>query len=559
MVDERFLPGAVAMIHSFLRTSLWFEGDIVVICDERLTESGRRVLASMFENVRFREVRAELRERIDELARHKPEFAGCKARFYYLEALGLRGYRKVLVCDADILFQDDIREMFDRDDPLVAAPDGPGHAGRGRDRRTFKPMDPTPDCLRETFNCGLLLFSGELLTDENERNLIESVTPEKWREVETTSTDQFLYNLYFEGRVAIVGGEFNYLLRHREKIQRASGVKLSEAKVIHFNVAPRPWDLREVLEADFDPEIMRACELWNEEYRRCLRRLQQNDSPSQWRDACVGAKHDLEQLIRTHLFIISPNNSGSTFLKNVLATSPRTWNLNREGQNTFGFAGPNPTRLKIPYLWASESRWLEALRDESAYDWEKTRRAWYFQAYSTNPNADVFVEKSPPFVLHVGSLSRHFRNAKFLFLVRDPYAVAEGILRRVAPLHSTREIAIEKTATHILNCLRWQAENLAEFGDRGILIRYEDLCANPTETGRRVAQLVPELEGLDLNQRVEVKGMYDEPLRNMNAVQIGRLSEADLNALSAAFAAERELLERFGYELLCEPDLSSRC
>ena len=35
----------------------------------------------------------------------------------------------------------------------------------------------------------------------------------------------------------------------------------------------------------------------------------------------------------------------------------------------------------------------------------------------------------PPFLLLVDQLERHFRNAKFLFTVRNPYAVCEGICR----------------------------------------------------------------------------------------------------------------------------------
>lgn len=144
-----------------------------------------------------------------------------------------------------------------------------------------------------------------------------------------------------------------------------------------------------------------------------------------------GAQHDLEALITTHLFVISPNNSGSTFMKNVLATCPGTWNLRREGQNTFGFRGSNPAKLDLPYAWASEPHFVHELSDPTAFDWAATRKAWYFQSRSSRADARVFVEKSPPFLLHVGSLHRHFKNAKFLFMVRNPYATAEGVARGV--------------------------------------------------------------------------------------------------------------------------------
>ena len=53
-----------------------------------------------------------------------------------------------------------------------------------------------------------------------------------------------------------------------------------------------------------------------------------------------GTGRDLERTIITHLFAISPNSSGSTFLQHALATSRATWNLPREGQAVHGFAEP---------------------------------------------------------------------------------------------------------------------------------------------------------------------------------------------------------------------------
>src|SRR5262245_57750384 len=94
-----------------------------------------------------------------------------------------------------------------------------------------------------------------------------------------------------------------------------------------------------------------------------------------------GAENDLERLVRTHLFVICPNNSGSTFLKNALATSRRTWNLLREGQNTFGFAGPRSIG-KLALGWASDQRWIDRFTDSRNFDWPRIRRAWYFQAFS---------------------------------------------------------------------------------------------------------------------------------------------------------------------------------
>ena len=69
---------------------------------------------------------------------------------------------------------------------------------------------------------------------------------------------------------------------------------------------------------------------------------------------------------------------------------------------------------------------------------------------------------------------------------------------------------------------------------------------------RRIAALVPELDDLNLRQRVPVKGDYDEMLTDMNACQISRLDHRRVAAFNRVFRPHRDLLGYFGYELLGE-------
>ena len=116
----------------------------------------------------------------------------------------------------------------------------------------------------------------------------------------------------------------------------------------------------------------------------------------------LGAFHDLERVVATHLFMICANNSGSTFLRKALATSRRTWSLPWEGRKAGGYVGPRPARpasdpgLAVSArIWAARKRWLDVLEDPAKYDWPRTRKAWYFQAHARDPEASVFVQKSP--------------------------------------------------------------------------------------------------------------------------------------------------------------------
>jgi hypothetical protein len=265
-----------------------------------------------------------------------------------------------------------------------------------------------------------------------------------------------------------------------------------------------------------------------------------------------GAKYNLENLIGTHLFIICANNSGTTFLRNALATSRHTWNLQREGQHTYGFAGPSSIGLKAHKRWASDEKWISLFTDAREYDWDVTKRAWYFQSFSRSETAEIFVEKSPPFLLIVDQLVENFKDARFLFMVRNPYAVVEGLLRKSAQSNWYRETAssdlFKIAASHVVNCLRFQRKNIETWKTRGVFFTYEQMCENPETVENQIRKLVPKLDDLNLRQRIKVRE-YNEDLRNMNEQQITRLTTDDLGRVNEIFVPQRDLIESFGYSL----------
>ena len=264
-----------------------------------------------------------------------------------------------------------------------------------------------------------------------------------------------------------------------------------------------------------------------------------------------GALHDLDRLVTAHLFVICPNHGGSTFLKEALATCRMTWNLEREGQHMLGFAGPSSRSTGHGLLWASSQRFIDVFADDGAYDWPRTRKAWYFQAFARDPSASVFVTKSPPFLLNVAGLNRGFANARFLFMVRNPYAVVEGIWRRrFKRPHMGEDEMLNAAARHVAACLEYQRGNVEAYRANGRFFTYEAMCDRPARVERAIRSLVPELGDLKLRQRLPVKRTYDEMLTNMNERHIARLTPARIDAVNRVFRARREVLEHFGYAVL---------
>ncbi|MDN3644828.1 sulfotransferase [Pontixanthobacter aestiaquae] len=256
--------------------------------------------------------------------------------------------------------------------------------------------------------------------------------------------------------------------------------------------------------------------------------------------------------IKKHLFLLCPNNSGSTYLSRALAKSQSVWSLKREGQHILGFAGPSSIETPWPLIWGGETRTLAYFRDSPDYDWERTKKAWYFHADAVHNNAPVFHTKSPPFLLIADQLATNFENASFLFMVRNPYAVLEGILRRRKPVDGeARALEMPKIAAqHLVTCFRYQRENIERYADRSFSFSYEELCEDPAAIATGISTLVPELDDLDLSQKLAVKGTYDEPLRNMNDDQIARLTDAQIAMANEVFRPNADLLSHFDYPLI---------
>lgn len=101
----------------------------------------------------------------------------------------------------------------------------------------------------------------------------------------------------------------------------------------------------------------------------------------------------------------------------------------------------------------------------------------------------VLLEKSLPNIIRVRWLQKHFSPAYFVAIVRNGYAVAEGITRKADPKHLRDSWPIEQSAW------QWRRSNevLEEDGkhlQHLLWVRYEDLASNPLPVLNRIAEFV---------------------------------------------------------------------
>ncbi|MEM9301998.1 MAG: aspartyl/asparaginyl beta-hydroxylase domain-containing protein [Pseudomonadota bacterium] len=245
-----------------------------------------------------------------------------------------------------------------------------------------------------------------------------------------------------------------------------------------------------------------------------------------------------------HLFICIPNNSGSSLVSKLVGRSSAVAVLPDEGQHVDGYVGPIPRELGVVHFYSE----CDAFTDSASYDWPEIRRVWNEHWDADDAAAAVRVEKSPPNVVRMDMLDAEFPEANFVISWRNPYAMAEGILR------NNWQARVSQAARHAIRMLERARKNIERFGERSVAMSYEELTAQPQTFLNRLRELLPELGELrvDSDREIVVKGSRYSGIRDRNAEQIANLSPLMIRQLNLVFEHHIAELEHFGYELLDE-------
>ena len=267
-----FVPGAIVAIASFRRHHPEFDGDVVVVHDD-LSQRHRNALQSASGAIRYQRVSDALRQRLDALGAAQPRLAHRLGEFHCLEAFRLRGYRKVLWCDADVLFRASVNDLFQSAAQLLCRGDEEHLRGYCRNADTFAPTHCAKGALRRTFGSGLLMIDGRLIADgRHYEALLEQVSPETWAGG-ARHTDQFVLNRHFAGRQTLVDWRYDYVVPMAGEIRARAGWGIEDAKALHFAGPAKPWMADAMLRwtegnAAFKPHP--AYRWWMDAYIACL-------------------------------------------------------------------------------------------------------------------------------------------------------------------------------------------------------------------------------------------------------------------------------------------------
>lgn len=238
------------------------------------------------------------------------------------------------------------------------------------------------------------------------------------------------------------------------------------------------------------------------------------------------------------IFILGCNNSGTTLLARLLESHPAIIGVPRGGRGAT-VALLRPRQAQAIRLWTEK---LELFRLTEADHHPDALRLIYDWVSAVRESNRLFVlEKAPPDMVCARWLQSVFPHSYFIGLVRNGYAVAEGMRRREG-------YSLDRCARHWNTANKIMMEDAA-YLQRFMLVRYEELTNDPLDTIRRVCQFL-DLDDTPLQAVVDkewnVHNMDNTPakIQDFNLRSLERLSPNDIEIINR-YAGE--MLARLGY------------
>jgi len=241
------------------------------------------------------------------------------------------------------------------------------------------------------------------------------------------------------------------------------------------------------------------------------------------------------------IFIIGCYNSGTTLLDGILRQHEAIAGLPNEGQFLTN-ALITPKSVGVPRLWAEKEPLFRFLPGEKSLEAAQVKQDWIRSL--DNPLAPFILEKSPPNTARTLWLQHNFDQAHFIHIVRNGYAVAQGIHDKVLAVYGTMPNLLEKAAhqwVRSLEIVLEDAPKLANF----LEIRYEDLTANPTTVMAQILDFLglPPLPSSVLQQKYTIHDLQSL-IKNQNPQRLSKLTETQKQII---YNQAGKLLYDYGY------------
>ena len=244
------------------------------------------------------------------------------------------------------------------------------------------------------------------------------------------------------------------------------------------------------------------------------------------------------------VFVIGCYNSGTTLLKTILNEHTSMAALTREGVELCNLL-PRPEEIGWPRMWSQCADYPLIPATKIEFRAEKIKRQW---SYYINDDK-IIIEKSISNMLRLEFISQYFQPAYFIHIVRNGYAVSEGIRRRAKP-HLWGSKLYDRYPIEL--CAKQWVESDDQLSNHRALlpnlleITYEELTEKTEDVLSRIAAFI-EIPSFstDLHKRKWVVHGLESKIQNMNFKSIENLTIQDINSIEVI---AQSTLSKYGYK-----------
>lgn len=240
-------------------------------------------------------------------------------------------------------------------------------------------------------------------------------------------------------------------------------------------------------------------------------------------------------MTHSHVFITGVTNSGTGMLRFLIGQHPATSVIEIEGHRFCAVLPHKKGRLFTQY--PNVFRWT---KDHLSIINTKKIKTDFYNKFDLKKN--VFIEKSAHHMYRLEFWSEVFKPAKFVGVVRNGFAVSEGLRRRTG--NDLRECAIH---WNIANKIMIEDSAKVDF----YFVKYEDLVADPQSILDNIFSFIGiDPVFIDLDMVMPRKNILQKEFTlrnspNFNEESIKVLSQQDKDII---WQEAHNMMEYFGYE-----------
>lgn len=241
---------------------------------------------------------------------------------------------------------------------------------------------------------------------------------------------------------------------------------------------------------------------------------------------------------RRWVFLLGCNNSGTSLVRYLLARHPHIASFPIEG-HFLTTVFPVPMTLNVGRRWTEKIEYFRLTEKDSQPDRTKLRHDWFNQI--KNKMRPIVIEKSPPDTVRSRWLQEIFGSTYFIGMVRNGYAVAEGVARR-------KKVDIFEGARHWINANSIMIQD-AKYLKNFKLIKYEDFVRNPEQVIKDLLDFIgadSNLFHFDVKERLHIHNINGQrsEIYDFNQKSIARIPPNVLKELSTEI---EPMMEKLGY------------